>query len=67
MPQLSIRQHVSLWASAAIIGLVLAALLNASWLASAGLVAAVGILIGIGAGAREQWQRSHDGSTAKRR
>jgi hypothetical protein len=46
-------QQIALWITAAAIGLVLAAALNASLLGSVGLVALVGILIGIGFAA---WQ-----------
>ncbi len=58
MKQLGLRQQIWLWIAAAIIGLALATLLNASLLGSVGLVAAVGILLGMGAGAWELWQRS---------
>lgn len=59
--KLSRRQQVWLWSIAAVVGLVLAAILDAGYLASVGLVAGVGILLGIGFAAWSSRQRSlHD-------
>jgi hypothetical protein len=48
MEKLSRKQQWWLWGIAAVVGLVLAAVLNAGYLATIGLVAGVGILLGFG-------------------
>lgn len=62
MAQLTRTQQVVLAVAAAVIGLTLAAILNAGWLASIGLVAAVGIAIGFGFAASQRLARrsEHD-------
>jgi hypothetical protein len=55
--QLTLAQQVVLWVAAAVIGLALAAILNTGWLASVGLVAAVGIAIGFGFAASQRLAR----------
>ena len=54
MSQLTRAQQVTSWIVAAVVGLGLAAILHAGWLASVGLVAAVGIAIGFGFAASER-------------
>jgi len=58
MPRPTPTQQVLLWVVAAILGLTLASLLRAGLLASIGLVAATGILIGLGWAA---WFARHPG------
>jgi hypothetical protein len=48
MPRLTRSQQLVLWLAATILGLTLADLLHAGVLASVALVAATGILIGLG-------------------
>jgi hypothetical protein len=55
--QLTRTQQVVLWLAAAVVGLVLAAILHAGWLASVGLVAAAGIAIGFGFAAAQRIER----------
>jgi hypothetical protein len=64
MEKLSRKQQWWLWGIAAVVGLVLAAVLNAGYLATIGLVAGVGILLGFGFAARTARQRS--GRNSKR-
>jgi hypothetical protein len=56
MARLSRNQQLALWLVAAIIGLTLADVVGADLLGSIGLVAGVGILIGIACGA---WLTRH--------
>ena len=57
MEPLTRTQQVVLWVAAAIVGLVLAAILHAGWLASVGLVAAAGIAIGFAFAAGQRLAR----------
>jgi hypothetical protein len=58
MARLTRGQQLALWFAAAILGLALANLLDADLLGSIGLVAGVGILIGVAVGA---WIARHPG------
>jgi membrane protease YdiL (CAAX protease family) len=62
MSELTRAQQITSWIVAAVVGLGLAAILHAGWLASVGLVAAVGIAIGLGLAAS---QRAKQGSDRK--
>jgi hypothetical protein len=54
MDSLTRTQQIALWVTAAVVGLALAAILHAGWLASVGLVAAVGIALGFGFAASQR-------------
>jgi hypothetical protein len=58
--RLTRSRQIVLWVAAAVIGLVLATIFNAGWLATVGLVAAVGIAIGFGVAASERTRQRPD-------
>ncbi len=57
MEQPSRAQQLWLWAAAAIIGLTLGAIVHASYLGEIGLVAAAGIVLGVGFAASRRRKR----------
>ena len=57
MEQPTRTQQIWLWVAAAVVGLVLGAILHADYLGDVGLVAAAGIVLGIGFAASRRAKR----------